>query len=134
MKTLITLFLIVFSGSIYAEAPQEIQGVWIPDIEKTIILMEKNVPEMDSTFMREKYLPKLKRTISKNQYIHMTGKRELKADISLKEKQGSTLIMVLSNDSIQDAELTFIPRDNGEYIMQSQNPADGSGSIVWEKQ
>lgn len=134
MKTIIALFLVIFSGSIYAEVPQEIQGIWVPDIEKTITLMEENKSELDSTFMREKYLPKLKRTISKNQYIHMTGKRELKADISLKEKQGSTFIMVLSNDSIQGLELTFIPIDNGRYIMQSQNSADGSGNIVWKKQ
>ena len=134
MKKLTTIFLIVFSGLLNAETPQEIQGIWIPDIEKSIVLMEKNMPEMDAAFMKEKYLPTLERTITKTQYTHMTGERELKADISLKEKQGSSFIMTLSNDSVQDMELTFIPRNNGEYIMQSQNPEDGSGNIVWRKQ
>jgi hypothetical protein len=134
MKIFITLFLIVFSGSIYAEVPQEIQGHWTPDIEETIVLMEKNMNEIDSDYMSEKYLPKLKRSITKNQYIHTSGRRELKADISLKEKQGSSFVMVLSSDSTQDMELTFIPRDNGRYIMKSNNPTDGSGNILWEKQ
>ena len=133
MKTFITLLLIVFSGPIYAEVPQEIQGIWTPDIEKSIVLMEQNMPEVDSAYMRGRYLPKLERTITKNQYIHKTGDRELKADISLKERQGSTFIMVLSNDSIQDMEITFIPSEGGGYIMQSQNPADGSGNIIWKK-
>jgi hypothetical protein len=52
----------------------------------------------------------------------------------LKGKQGSTFIMVLSSDSTQDMELTFIPGDNGRYIMQSHNLTDGSGNILWEKQ
>jgi len=134
MKIFITLFLIVFSGSIYAEVPQEIQGIWTPDIEKTIALMEKNMDEIDSDYMREKYLPKLERTITKNQIINKSGKREMKADISLKEKQGSSFVMVLSSDSTQDMELTFIPGDNGRYIMQSHNLTDGSGNILWEKQ
>ncbi len=134
MKIFITLFLIVFSGSIHAEVPHEIQGIWTPDIEKTIVLMEKNMNVIDSDYIREKYLPKLKRTITKNQYIHTTGRRELKANISLKEKQGSSFVMVLSSDSTQDMELTFIPRDNGRYIMKSHNPTDGSGNILWEKQ
>ena len=72
MKILITLFLIVTSAPIYAESPQEIQGVWTPNIEKSIVLFEKNMPEMDADFMRENYLPKLERTITKNRYIHMT--------------------------------------------------------------
>jgi hypothetical protein len=134
MKIFITLFLIVFSGSIYAEVPQEIQGNWTPDIEETIVLMEKNMNEIDSDYMREKYLPKLERTITKNQIINKSGKREMKADISLKEKQGSSFVMVLSSDSTQDMELTFIPGDNGRYIMQSHNLTDGSGNILWEKQ
>lgn len=134
MKIFAPLFLIVFSGSIYAEVPQEIQGNWTPDIEKTIVLMKKNMDEIDSDYMREKYLSKLKRTITNNQYIHATGRRELKTDISLKEKQGSSFVMVLSSDSTQDMEVTFIPRDNGRYIMKSNNPTDGSGNIVWEKQ
>jgi hypothetical protein len=134
MKIFVTLFLIVFSGSIHAEVPQEIQGIWTPDIEKTIVLMEKNMDEIDPDYMREKYLPKLKRIITENQYIHTTGRRELKADISLKEKQGSSFVMVLSSDSTKDIEVTFIPGDNGRYIMKSRNPKDGSGNILWEKQ
>ena len=134
MKLFVSLFLIVFSGSIYAEVPQEIQGIWTPDIEKTIVLMEKNMDEVDSDYMRAKYLPNLNRTITKSQFTHITGRREFKADIPLKEKKGSSFFMVLSSDSVKDMELTFIPIDNGEYIMQSQNSADGSGNIVWKKQ
>ena len=134
MKLFVSLFLIVFSGSIYAEVPQEIQGIWTPDIEKTIVLMEKNMDEVDSDYMRAKYLPNLNSTITKSQFTHITGRREFKADISLKEKKGSSFFMVLSSDSVKDMELTFIPIDNGEYIMQSQNSADGSGNIVWKKQ
>jgi hypothetical protein len=107
MKIFITLFLIAFSGSVHAEVPQEIQGNWTPDIEKTIVLMEKNMDEIDSDYMRKKYLPKLERTITKNQIINKSGKREMKADISLKEKQGSSFVMVLSSDSTQDMELTM---------------------------
>ena len=134
MKIFITLLLIVFTGSVYAEVPQEIQGIWTPEIEKTIVLMEKNMDEVDSDYMKVKYLPNLNRTITDSQYIHTTGRREFKADISLKEKQGSSFLMVLSSESVKDMELTFIPIDNGEYIMQSQNSADGSGNIVWKKQ
>jgi len=134
MKTLITLFLIVFSGSIYADVPTEIQGTWIPDIEKSMRLMEKNMPEMDSTFMREKYLPNLKRIITEKQYVHITNTKELKADISLKEKQGSNFVMLISSDSVQGLEVTFIQSDNERYIMQSNNPADGSGNIIWKRQ
>ncbi len=134
MKIFTILFLILFSGWLYAQAPQEIQGTWVPDVEKTMVLMEKNMAEIDSVYMREKYLPKLKRTITKNQYIHITGTREFKADISLKEKQGDNFVMILSSDSTEDMEVTFIPGDNGKYIMQSNNPTDGSGNILWEKQ
>jgi hypothetical protein len=69
MKIFITLFLIAFSGSVHAEVPQEIQGIWTPDIEKTIVLMEKNMDEIDSDYMRKKYLPKLKRTIMRSAII-----------------------------------------------------------------
>lgn len=134
MRIFINLILVVFSASIYAEVPQEIQGVWVPDIEKTIALMEKNMDEVDFVYMREKYLPKLKRTITEDQYSHTSGRRELKVDISLKEKKGNDFIMVLSSGSAQGMVLTFIPKGDGRYVMQSQNPADGSGNILWEKQ
>ncbi len=134
MKLFVTLFLILFPGWVYAEVPQEIQGIWMPDIEKTIVLLKQNMAEIDSAYMREKYLPKLKRTITKNQYIHISGSRELRADISLREKQGDNFVMILSSDSTADVEITFIPKGNGRYIMQSNNPTDGSGSILWEKQ
>ena len=131
MKIFTALFLIIFSESIYAEVPQEIQGVWIPDIDKTIALMEKNMDEVDSSFMRERYLPKLKRTITENQYIHVTGSREFMSDISLQEKQGSNFVMVLSSSSTPEIQVTFIPQENGMYIMQSNNPA--SGNLVWKR-
>ena len=134
MKKVILLFLILFSRSINAEVPQEIQGIWIPDIEKSIVLMEKNIPEINSDYMKKKYLPKLKRVITKNKYTHSTGKRELNANISLKEKQGSNFLMILSNDSIKNMEITFIPRDKGRYIMKSNNPMNHSESILWKKQ
>lgn len=135
MRVIIGLFLMVLSVSASADVPQEIQGIWTPDIEKSIVLMEKNMSEMDSDFIRDKYLPKLKTIITKNQFTRITGGRELKASISLKDNQGgSTFILILSIDSNQDMEVTFIPTDNGDYIMQSPNPADGSGNIVWKKQ
>ena len=96
--------------------------------------MEKNMPEMDSAFIREKYLPTLKRIITEKQYIHATGAREIKADILLKEKQGSSYVMVLSNDSVQGMEVSFIQSETERYIMQSNNPADGSGNIIWKRE
>lgn len=134
MRVLISLFLIVLSASVSADVPQKIQGIWTPDIEKSIVLLKKNMLEMDSDFMRDKYLPKLKTIITKNQFTRISGGREFKASISLKDNQGSTFILILSTDSNQDMEVTFIPTDNGDYIMQSPNPADGSGNIVWKKQ
>ena len=137
MKTVITLFLIViFSGSAYAEVPQEIQGTWTPDVDQSIALMKENMSELDEAgiaVMRDRLLPSMKRTISENQYVHTSGGRELKAEISLKEKQGSNFVMIISNASTKIV-VTFIPQDNGKYIMQSQNPSDGSGNILWEKQ
>ena len=59
---------------------------------------------------------------------------QIKENISLKEKQGENFIMTLFNDSGQNMEATCIPRDDGSYIMRSNNPADGSGNIVWKKQ
>ena len=92
MGKLVSIFvLFIFSVSIYAETPAEIQGVWVPDVEKSIALMKENNSELDEagvTFMRDRLLPFMKRTISKNQIINTSGKRELKADISLKEKTG----------------------------------------------
>lgn len=126
----------IFAGSAHAEVPREIQGIWTPDVEQSIALMKENMGELDEAgvaFMRDRLLPSMKRTISENQYIHTSGGRELKGDISLKEKQGSNIVMIVSNASTK-VIMTFIPKNNGEYIMQSQNPADGSGNILWEKQ
>lgn len=135
MKTFITLFMMmIVTGAIYAKVPEGLQGVWIPDIEKSIALMEKNMGEVDVAFMRDRYLPQIKRIITKSQHIAVSGKREYKADISFKEKQGRNFVMILSSKSTPDVTITFIPIRNGEYIMQSQNPADGSGNIVWRKQ
>ena len=52
----------------------------------------------------------------------------------MKEKQGNNFVMVLSNDTVKDMEITFISKDDGKYIMQSNTPADGSGNILWKKQ
>ena len=133
MRILVSLFLSVFSGLIFAEVPQEIQGTWTPDIERSVSLMEKNIPETNGAYMRENYLPKLERTITTSQYVHRAGKRELKAEISLKQKQGSSYVMVLSNETFQAMEVMFITQKSGGYVMQSQNPADGSGYIIWKK-
>ena len=138
MKKLILLFaLFTFSLSTHAEAPPEIQGVWVPDVENSIALMKKNMSELDEAgakYMRERVFPAMKRTISKNEYIHTSGKRELKADISLKEIKGDNFVMLLTSESVPDLVITFIPKENGKYIMVSENPADGSGNILWEKQ
>lgn len=33
-----------------------------------------------------------------------------------------------------EVKLMFVPKENGRYIMQTANPEDGSGSILWMKQ
>lgn len=138
MKKLSLFFILfIYSASIYAETPTEIQGVWVPDVEESIALMKENMSEIDESgisFMRDRLLPSMKRTISKNQYVHTSGKREIKADISLKEKQGSNFVMLLTSDAASDVVITIIPKENGRYTMVSENPSDGSGNIVWKKQ
>ena len=135
MSKLATLLLsIILPMSIYAETPPEIQGVWVPDIEKTIVLMNKNMGDIDSVFMRGKYLPHLERTITKDHFINTSGKREHKAGISLEEKKGATFIMLLTSESAPDMLMKFIPKENDTFIMMSENPADGSGNILWKRQ
>ena len=133
MKIIPALCLVLLSAATCAEVPNELQGTWVPDIEESILLFEKNMPKMDSGFMRERYLPSIRRIITKNEYIHMSGGREMKADILLKERQGETFIMVLSSESAPDLELKILPVDGG-YTMQTANAEDGSGNIVWVKQ
>lgn len=126
--------MLMFSSSVYAEVPAEIQGVWIPNVEKTILRMNENMGNIDAAYMKDKYLPRLKRTITEDQYIAASGKREYKANISLKEKQANNFVMVLTSTSAPDITISFIRQENSQYIMLSQNPADGSGNIVWRKQ
>jgi hypothetical protein len=130
------LFLFLFPALIYAETPSEIQGVWVPDVEKSITLIKQNIGELDEpriAFFRNHYLPYLKRTITKNQIVTISGKREFKADISLKEKQGRNFIMLLTGETAPSLVLTFIPKENGEYIMVTEHPSDGSGNILWKR-
>ena len=136
-NVLLSFILLVFSASIHAEIPLEIQGDWVPDVEKSIALMKENMSDLDEagvTFMRDRMLPSKKITISENQFIHASGDRVLKAEISLKEKRGESYVMLLTSDSTPDLIIEFIPKDNGRYIIASQNPSDGSGNIIWQKQ
>lgn len=133
-KLVALIYLLILSGSIYGETPDEVQGVWVPDVEKTIFLMSKNMGDIDAVFMRDRYLPNLKRTITKDQYIHTSGEREYKASISLKEKKGNNFVMILTSKSAPDMLITFIPKEKDLYIMMSEDLADGSGNILWRKQ
>lgn len=133
-KLVALIYLLILSGSIYGETPDEVQGVWVPDVEKTIILMSKNMGDIDAVFMRDRYLPNLKRTIIKDQYIHASGEREYKASISLKEKKGNNFVMILTSKSAPDMLITFIPKEKDLYIMMSEDLTDGSGNILWRKQ
>ncbi|MDX2465357.1 MAG: hypothetical protein QNK31_12710 [Porticoccus sp.] len=134
LKLIAFILMFIHSAISHAETPPEIQGVWVPDVEKTIVLMKKNMGDIDSAFMRDRYLPNLKRTITQNKYIHTNGKREYTADISLKEKNGSRFIMVLTSELTPDMLITFTPKEKDGYIMMSENPSDGSGNILWVKQ
>ena len=87
-------------------------------------------------YMKDKILPKYKRTIQSGQMVNTAGSGEYSAAINFRENQGANTVTDVTGEvrgkKIEFA-LTLIPQADGTMIMQTENVADGSGQIVWMK-
>ena len=140
MKTKLLLLLLFVTSVIKAEVSQDLLGTWVIDKEATTQEF-KNIPKEPklSDKMIESVLNRMSsisQVLTKEDLkLLMAGKERMSFKvIDQKELDGNKVVEVKTSQKGKEIKisLTFVPRNNGSFIIKSSQTND-MDYLVWKK-
>ena len=140
MKTKLLLLILVLASVLKAEVSQNLLGTWIIDKEATTKEF-KNIPKEPKLSDKRivsvlNRMSNISHVLTKESFKLLMAGRErasLKV-IGQKELGGNKVIEVTTSQKGKEIKisLTFVPRDNGSFIIKSSQTND-MDYLVWKK-
>ena len=140
MKTKLLLLILVLASVLKAEVSQNLLGTWIIDKEATTKEF-KNIPKEPKLSDKRivsvlNRMSNISHVLTKESFkLLMAGRERVSLKvIGQKELGGNKVIEVTTSQKGKEIKisLTFVPRDNGSFIIKSSQTND-MDYLVWKK-